>query len=111
MFWWTIVPVLVLVTFPAVLSSVRAKLDSTPAPEGTSATLSHVNNLLRLDIILLILMVFVAAGIHYLGEYCNTHRDRLLALFRPALVMAIVSTILILIIQSALLSLTLLCSS
>lgn len=110
-FWWTIVPFLVLITFPAVINSIRVKLgawasvcESVPAPEGPCRTLHHVKTLFHLDIAALIFMVAVAAGIHWTGEYCNRHRQKLLTLFRPTLVLAIASTILIVGAQSALLA-------
>jgi Zn-dependent protease with chaperone function len=110
-FWWTIVPVLVLVTFPAVIGSIRAKLgvwvhvcENVPTPEGPCQTLHNVRIILCLDIAVLVLMFVVAAGIHWTGEYCNRHREKLLTLFGPTLVVAIASTILILATQSALLA-------
>ena len=110
-FWWTIVPFLVLVTFPAVIASIRAKLgtwasvcQSLPVPEGPCQTLHHVRTLLHVGIAVLIFMFAVAAGIHWTGEYCNRHRQKLLTFFRPTLVLAIASTILIVGTQSALLA-------
>jgi len=56
-FWWTIVPMLVLVTFPAVIGSLRAKLgvwvhvcNNVPTPAGPCQTLRNVRALLRVDI-------------------------------------------------------------
>jgi hypothetical protein len=110
-FWWTIVPVLVLVTFPAVIGSIRAKLsvwayvcENVPTPEGPCQTLHNVRRLLHIDIAVLVLMFDVAAGIHWTGEYCNRHRVKLLTLFRPTLMLAIASTTLIAAAQSALLA-------
>ncbi|HLH04038.1 MAG TPA: hypothetical protein VKX25_14825 [Bryobacteraceae bacterium] len=89
-FWWTIVPLLVLVTFPAVMAGIRARLgtsasacESAPTPEGPCLTLHHVRTLLHVDIAVLIFVFGLAAGIHWTGEYCNRHREKLLTFFRP----------------------------
>jgi Zn-dependent protease with chaperone function len=110
-FWWTIIPVLVLVTFPEVIDSIRVKLgagayvcESIAKPEGACQTLHHIRTLLRFDIAVLPLMFVMVAGIHWAGEYCNRRREKLLSIFRPALALTITSTILILAAQSALLA-------
>ncbi len=110
-FWWTIVPLLVLVTFPAVIASIRAKLgtsayvcENVPAPQGPCQTLQHIKRLSQLAIAVLIFMFVVGIGIYWTGEYCNRRRKKLLTLFRPTLVVAIASTILIVATQSTLLA-------
>ena len=110
-FWWTIIPFLVLVTFPVVKASIRAKLgawasvcDSVPVPKGPCEALHHVGILFHVDVAVLVFMFAVATGIHCMGNYCNRHRQKLLTLFRPTLVLAIASTILIVGTQSVLLS-------
>jgi hypothetical protein len=109
--WWTIIPVLVLVTFPAVIASIRAKLgawtsvcQNVPTPEGLCQTLHHVTIFFYLDIAVLILMFIVVGVIHWTGEYCSRYPTKLLTYFRPTLVFAMASTIAIICTQSALLA-------
>ena len=89
-FWWTIIPMLVLITFPAVISSIRATLgvrayvcENAPTPEDPCQTLHNVRTLFHIDIAVLVFMFVVAAGIHWIGEYCNRRREKLLTLFAP----------------------------
>lgn len=110
-FWWMVVPALVLLTFPVVISGVRAKLgpwashcDSVPTPEGPCRTLHHVGILLRLDIALLVCMAAVIAIIHWSAGYCDRHRDRLLVIFIPTLLCVVPVTIAIMAAQSTLLA-------
>ena len=111
LFWWTVIPVLVLVAFPALITSIRARLgagssacQSVPARGGLCQTLHHVTTFLDLDIAVLILMFAVAGVIHWTGEYCNRYPTKLLTFFRPTLVFAIASTIVIICTQSVLLA-------
>ena len=110
-FWWVIVPVLGLIGFSEVMSSVRMKLGTAvsvcgkvPTPSGPCTTLRTLGELLQLDIGVLLLMAIMGFGIHCAGDYCNRHRNRLLRIFPPTLVAAIAGTILILVTQSALLA-------
>ena len=81
---------LVLITFPAVISSIRATLgvrayvcENVPTPEDPCQTLHNVRTLFHIDIAVLVFMFVVAAGIHWIGEYCNRRHEKLLTLFAP----------------------------